>query len=287
MASTPLALTVEALGWRETFVLIGVITTLLATLAAVSIRDRPAALGLPAMTSGPARAGTLADVLRGIPVVIGNARTWPPVLAAGGVYATAVAFLGLWGVPYLMQVYGFDRVRAANTLALLPLGLIVGSPLVGWLSDRWLGRRRLPFIVLAALYTACWLPLALPGLRPAPAMLAPLFFVMGLASSGLILVWACVREVNDPGRVGIAMGFCNMPIFLAFALVQWLLGVVLDAHWQGSTVSGVRLYAPAAYEAAFAICLAIAGAGLASAALVTETRCRNVWRGAPRTMESP
>jgi sugar phosphate permease len=282
MASTPLALAVEALGWRQTFVLIGGATTLLAVLSALLIRDRPGARGLPAVTPPHARAGTVAEVLRGIPGVVGNARTWPPVLAAGGVYATLVAFLGLWGMPYLAQVHGLGRVEAANTLALVAIGLIVGSPLVGWLSDRWLARRRLPLVAFSGLYAACWLPLALPGLRPAPSALPVLFFLMGLTSAGLVLVWACVREVNDPGRVGIAVGFCNLPIFLAFAVLQWLLGVVLDARWQGLAVEGVRRYPPAAYEAAFTLCLGIAAAGAAAALLVTETRCRNVWGPAPR-----
>jgi len=278
MASTPLALAVELFGWRETFVIIGAVTLVLAGLAAVVIRDRPEAIGLPAVTPRPARGPSpVGEVLRAIPNVARNARTWPPVLAAGCVYATQIAFLGLWGVPYLSQVYGFSRVRAANSVALLPMGLIVGAPLVGWVSDRWLRRRRLPFVSFAAVYAACWLPLALPAVRPAAAMLGPLLFVMGLASSGLVLVWACVREVNDPERVGIAVGFCNLLIFTGFALVQWLMGVVLDARWQGWAADGARLYPPSAYEAAFTLCLVVAMAAVLAAALVTETRCRNVW----------
>jgi sugar phosphate permease len=277
LASTPLALAVEVLGWRESFVVIGAGTMLLAIGSAPLLRDRPLALTATPAVHGPE---TLGAVLRGIPSVIANARTWPPALAAAAVYATAIAFLGLWGAPYLMHVYGLDRVQAASTLAPMPMGLIVGSPLVGWLSDRWFQRRRVPFVVFTALYTLCWLPLALATLRLPPALLPLLFFGMGLTASALILVWACVREVNDPARVGIAMGFCNMPIFLVFAVVQWLLGVVLDAHWEGLAVSGARLYTPRAYEAAFSVCLAIAAAGVVSAALVTETRGRNVWRPA-------
>jgi hypothetical protein len=124
-------------------------------------------------------------------------------------------------------------------------------------------------------------------MRPVPAMLPPLLFLMGLASAGLVLVWACVREVNDPARVGIAMGFCNMPIFLAFALLQWLLGVVLDARWEGLAVDGVRLYAPSAYEAAFTLCLAVAAGGAVAAAFVTETRCRSVFAQPPPASERP
>jgi sugar phosphate permease len=282
MASTPLALAVEALGWRETFVIIGMVTAVLAAAAALFIRDRPEDVGLPVLTGTHPRAGSLGEVLRGIPLVAGNRRTWPPVLAASGVYATQIALLGLWGVPYLTQVYGFDRVRAANHVGLIALGLIVGSPLVGWLSDRWLRRRRLPYVAFAGLYATCWLPLAVPALHPAPWMLAPLLFLMGVASSGLILVWACVREVNYPARVGIALGFCNVPIFLAFALVQWVLGVMLDARWDGVIAAGVRLYAPAAYSAAFTLCLGIAVAGAVAATLITETRCRSVWTAPQR-----
>jgi sugar phosphate permease len=277
MAATPLALVVEALGWRQTFVVIGVANALLAGLGALVIRDRPEAMGLPALNPHSPRAGSLADVLRGIATVVGNARTWPPVLATAGVYATQIALLGLWGVPYLMQVYGFDRLRAANTVSFIAIGTIVGSPLVGWLSDRWLVRRRLPYLVSTAIYVACWLPLALPGLRPPPALLGPLFFLAGLSASGFVLVWACAREVNDPDRVGIVMGFVNLPIFLGFALIQWLMGVMLDAHAQGLATLGVRLYPPAAYEAAFTLCLGVAIAAFVAATLVTETRCRNVW----------
>jgi sugar phosphate permease len=193
------------------------------------------------------------------------------------VYATEIAFLGLWGVPYLTQIYGFDRVRAASTISLVPIGMIVGSPLVGWLSDRWLVRRRVPFVGFTAVYAACWLPLALPGFRLEPALLPALFFLLGLSSAGFVLVWACAREVNDPGRVGIVVGFVNGPIFLFFALLQWLMGAMLDARWQGLAPGGVRIYGADAYAAAFGLCLAVAVGALICTTLVTETRCRNVF----------
>src|SRR2546428_340061 len=78
MAATPLALLVEAFGWRETFVFIGAVTALLAALAALVVRDRPEAMGFISLAPRPARAASLTDVLRGIPLVVGNAHTWPP-----------------------------------------------------------------------------------------------------------------------------------------------------------------------------------------------------------------
>jgi sugar phosphate permease len=286
VASSPLALLVEAVGWRHTFVTIGALTVALAGVAAALVRDRPEALGLPPVNAE--RAGRpppdLRRTLAGIPGVVRNTRTWPPILAAGGVYMGLITFMGLWGVPYLVQVHGLSRVEAANVVALAPAGLCVGSPLVGWLSDRWLARRRLPLAVCTALFAACWAPLLLPpGLGVSVAALAPFVFLMGLAASAVALVWPCVREVNDPAQVGIAVGFVNMPIFLAFALMQWLTGVILDAHWTGLVSAGVRLYPAEGYRAIFLLCFAIAAVATGAAWFVTETRCRNVWRAGTGT----
>jgi sugar phosphate permease len=278
VAAAPLAILVETLGWRGSFGVIGALTLTIGAAALLWVRDRPQAMGLPPVN--PPRAAerlSLGDVLRGVPEIARNPRTWPPAIAGCGIFPTFIAIQGLWGVPYLTQVYGLTRVEAANLTSLLALGIIVGAPLVGRLSDRWLGRRRRPFVAFCAVYAACWLPLAVPGWRLPPPLLAPFFLVMGVASCGLVLLWSCVREVNDPARVGIVIGFCNIPIFLGLALMQWLTGVVLDARWQGGRAAGVRVYPPAAYEAAFGVCLAMALVGLAASLAITETRCRNVW----------
>lgn len=274
-ASSPLALLVEAIGWRETFVVIGALTLLLAFGALLLVRDGPEPRALPA---APRDAEGVAGIVAGARGIVANRRTWPPVLAAGGMYATMVTLLGLWGVTWLTQVYGLRRVEAATTLAALALGVAVGSPLAGWLSDRWLRRRRLPFIVFSAAYALCWMPLLITGDHRLPvAWLPPFLFVMGVAAGGLSLMFTCVREVNDPARVGLAVGFCNMPIFLSFALLQTISGVVLDAGWQGLAIDGARVYPEDAYRALFALCFAFAAAAVVAATRISETRCRNTW----------
>ena len=281
VASSPLALLVEAVGWRQTFVLIGVVTVVLAGLAAALVRDRPEALGLPPVDPerGLRATPSVRETLAAIPGVVRNARTWPPILAAGGVYMGLITFMGLWGVPYLIQVYDLSRVEAASVVALAPAGLCVGSPLVGWLSDRWLGLRRPPIAVSTLLFTTCWAPLLLPhDMRLSVGVLAPFVFLMGFTASAVALVWPCVREVNNPAQVGLAIGFVNIPIFLAFAIMQWLTGVMLDAHWGGLTSAGVRIYPLEGYRALFLLCFGISAAALVASWFVTETRCRNVWQ---------
>lgn len=213
VASSPLAWLVEGLGWRQSFVIIGTLTLLLALAAGLFVRDRPEAMGLhPVNPEGAGAPGpSLGATVRAIPALLANPRTWSPVLAATGVYASLITFFGLWGIPYLVEVYGLSRVEAAGYTSLLAIGIVVGTPLVGWLSDRWLGLRRLPFVAFTAVHAACWALLALPGAatRLPPGVLGPFFCLMGFASAGLILVWAAVRtsmgsglkiEHVDPGK---------------------------------------------------------------------------------------
>lgn len=273
--TTPLALLVEQMGWRNAFITIGATTALLAAACFLTVRDRPD--GDVSRERARGADPGLRHVIAGIPSVVTNPRSWTAGLISGGVYGGFAAFVGLWGVPYLTQVYGLPRVQASNLMALAALGLLVGAPLVGWISDRVLERRRLPLVTLSGLNALTWLPLVVPAAPIAPALLAPVCFLIGLGSSVVVLVFACIREVNDPRHVGVALGFHNLPTFLSFGVTQWLTGHVLDRLWDGTLVAGARVYSVDAYRAAFALCLALAIGAFLSACLVTETRCRNIW----------
>ncbi len=274
--TTPLALLVEQIGWRRGFVVIGAATALLAVACFLTVRDRPERP--PGARPRPAEPG-LREIIAGIPGVLVNARSWTVALISGGIYGGFAAFVGLWGVPYLTQVYDLPRVRAANLVGLAAVGLLVGAPLIGWLSDR-IHRRRLPLLVVSGLNVFTWLALVAPATPIAPGLLPLVCFLIGLGSSVVVLVFAAIREVNDPRYVGVALGFHNVPAFVSFGLTQWLTGIVLDRYWDGALVEGARVYGHDAYRTAFALCLLLAAGAFVSACLAPETRGRNIWKAA-------
>jgi sugar phosphate permease len=276
--TTPLALLVEQIGWRQGFVTIGAATGLLAVACFLTVRDRPERAPAPGGGSRAAEPG-LRQIIAGIPSVIGNPRSWTVALISAGIYGGFAAFVGLWGVPYLTQVYELPRVRAANLVGLAALGLLVGAPLIGWLSDR-VRRRRLPLLVVSGLNVFIWLTLVAPATPIAPSFLPLICFLIGVGSSVVVLVFAAIREVNDPRCVGVALGFHNLPTFLCFGLTQWATGLVLDGYWDGALVAGARVYGADAYRAAFALCLLLAAGAFVSACLAPETRGRNIWSAA-------
>ena len=159
----PLALLVDAVGWRWSFVGIGAVTLALAAACFVFIRDKPEDQGLPRIAEGPRlSAPSLSATIAAIPAIAANRRSWPVLLLGSTMYGSFVAFFGLWGVPYLSLAYGLSRVAASNVLMMTAVGLLTGAPLSGWVSDRWLGLRRPPLIAATALYAAVWALIALP-----------------------------------------------------------------------------------------------------------------------------
>lgn len=282
VATTPLALLVESVGWRNAFVTIGLVTFVLAVGAALCVRDHPDALrpGPPESPRTDPVPG-LRQVFAGIPLVARNRLLWAPIATSTALYGTLMAFVGLWGVPYLRHTYGMSRIEASNLIGLMTLVLLVASPLVGWLSDRW--RRRRPLLVAATAMSAVAWALLVAGPQPLPrAALVPVLILLGAGGGGVVIVFASLRELSDPRHVGVTLGLHNLPIFLNFALMQWLIGVILDARWDGATAAGARLYALDAYRAAWGFCLAVSVCALLTALRVRETQCRSVWVSADR-----
>src|SRR5262249_61748562 len=63
----------------------------------------------------------------------------------------------LWAVPFLRDVYGLGLTRAASHASAVAWALLVSAPLTGYLSDRVLRRRKLPYAALSIGSVILWL----------------------------------------------------------------------------------------------------------------------------------
>ena len=275
LGTTPLAILVVYFGWRQTFMAIAIMTLAVALACWLIVRDIPADNITPLPAAQPAV--TFPQLLEALKKVFRNFQTWPLFASAFGLYGTLFAFTGAWSVTYLMQVYGFDRGQAANYMLVLTAGIIIGLPLTGYLSDR-LGRRRLPLLLIFAVYTAVWgLFFAWNG-RPPLAALYPLFLIMGLAGGTGAIILPLSREVNDSAFAGVALSIVNIGPFAGTAFLQPLMGYMLDLRWDGVMVGGMKLYPLASYRLLFGICLATLLITFFFALItIKETYCRNVY----------
>ena len=279
LATVPLAALVGVVGWRP-----------------------PSPPWASSRSPGPPRAGSSSAIARTrrrarpSPRCCGaRARCWPialtwPPFAAFFFLVAGSSNLWLWTIPFLRDVYGLSTTSAAWYATAPSLAVLIAGPATGFLSDRVLHRRKLPWIVLDVVLLAAWLALVLTLGRLPLGGLYGLLFAMGGATSGFVLTWPIGREVNAPHLAGVAVAVVNVGGFAAAALSQGLVGWVLDARWQGATDAGARVYPVEAYAAAFGLCgLFVLGSTVATLFL-RETRGVNVYRaGAPpaRARRSP
>ncbi|HZX29902.1 MAG TPA: MFS transporter [Rhodocyclaceae bacterium] len=275
LAGAPLSGLAQATGWRSVFIGVGLVSVVLGTACWLLVRDKPEkAGGQPAHKAKFDRTA----VLSGLASVLKNRATWPAALVNLGVAGSFFTFGGLWAMPFLTQVHGLSRQVASNHLSLYFAGFAIGCLVIGSISDR-LGRRKPVVIVSTHLYGLIWLVWLSGMALPLPVTYA-LFGLMGLATASFTLTWACAKEVNPPLLSGMSTSVANMGGFLAGAILQPLVGWVMDLHWQGTLTNGVRTYAPDDFRLGLLLVAGVAWFGAACAWRIRETRCRNIWQAA-------
>jgi MFS family permease len=271
ISTAPLAALVALVGWRSAFVIIGLVTGAGAILCFAVVRDHP-----PGQPQSATAVPSLRGVLTGMLQVFRNRHTWPPFLGFFFLYA-ATGNLFLWSVPYLKDVYGLSTTRAAVYAAAVSVALLVSAPLTGYLSDRVVRRRKLPYTALTGASFALWAVLvATLGALPLWGVYA-LFLAMGSVGGAFVLTWPIGREVNPPPLAGIAVAVANLGGFLGAALTQGPVGWVLDSHWAGAMAEGARVYPLEAYRAAFRVCALFILTSFALSFLLRETRGENIY----------
>ncbi len=258
-AQLPLALLVDAVGWRPSLLGIGVAGLVMALLLAVLVRDRPSPAAVPA-ASAPAPQAAAPR----LGAILARPETWYLVATAGLTGAPILTFAGLWGVPYFVQVHGLERTTASLLTSTMLVAWAIGGPALGAIADRVASRASL-ILLVAAVNGLLWLPFVLLPTLPL-ALAWPLVAGLGFAGGGMIVAFAIVRTVFGTAAAGQALGIVNSSVLLLGAAMQTLFGMLLDWRWSGTLAAGSRLYEPAAYAAGFGL-FAVAAALVVLAAL--------------------
>jgi MFS family permease len=208
--------------------------------------------------------------------VLVNRDTWPPFLAFFFLYS-ATNNLFFWVVPCLRDVYGLGMTEAALYATATSMALLLAAPLTGFVSDRVLRRRRLPYAVLTAAQFGLWAMFVLTLGRLPLGGLYLLFFAMGLVGAAFVLTWPLGREVNPPELAGIAVAVVNLGGFAGAALTQGPLGALLDARWTGEMVGGARVYPVEAYRVSFGVSAILVLCASLTSLFFRETHGQNVY----------
>ena len=260
----PLGAAVEAFGWRPMMLVIAVFGAALALACGFILRDRPRAADAPARPR----------LLEGLKRAARSGQVWLAAMFGLAMTSAMLAFGGLWGVPYVTQAYDHPKAEAALLVSCLFIGWGIGAPLFGWLADKY--RRRKPFMILGAVLSTVGIVAAVYLPHIGDATLALSLVVQGLGASSMVLSFSVGRENTPLWAAGATIGIINGCVVGSGAVLQPLLGWVLDLAWDGTMVEGARVYTAAAYEQAFLVLPVIGLFGLLVAFAVRETYGRSL-----------
>lgn len=260
----PMHYLVDGFGWRGSLWILGAMGLMLAAAIWLFVRyPRPTRLQTAKQTK----------IGKSLLAVIKNPQTWVIAVYACLMWAPMATFASLWGVPYLTLAYGITKARAANIVGLMWLGIAIGSPLLGWWSNR-LGLRRLPLLLAAAvgLLTYGALMFAHPSTSSFAAVLV---FLTGASCAGQALSFAVVREINQPENQAAAIGFNNMAVVVAGAIFMPLVGRLMQYHaGGGNALRGNWHYLASDYHFGLLLIALTYALALLVALFIRETRCQ-------------
>lgn len=193
VAQTPLALLVDTLGWRHALIVDVFLGLFIMMLIYGFVQDSPE----------EEKPHSNQQVLRHVAQAYTNRHN---ILCALYISLMNIplALLGvIWGTPFLIHTYQLNMTQASFITSLLFLGMIIGSPLFGWCSDR-LHSRKLPMLVGAFFAIIIGLFLILEA-HLSLTTLSTIFFLLGFIAASQVLGYPAIAENNPPELTAIAV----------------------------------------------------------------------------------
>ena len=245
VATTPLVVLVNLVGWRSSFQLIAVINLVLTIVFFVIVRDGPPQGRQDSSVASMKIGNAFGNMVR----LLTQKDFWIISFATFARYGIFAAFQALWAGPYLMEVMGYSALTAGNLIFLLNVGMILGAPCWGTVSDRLFNTRK--WIIVAG-STIILLTIIILAMIPPGAslwVLVPLFFCFGFFNATGLLMYPHIKELEPPEMSGAAMTGSNFFTMVGPAVFLQGLGILMQTLYPEASRG------PLAFNAAFMVCI--------------------------------
>lgn len=250
-AASPLAYLTSTIGWRVTFILASGVTILLAFFGFWGLG------GEKKEYFGSSPSGPQIGILQSIRLVLKSLAFWQIGAVAFFRYGTFVGLQGLWLGPYLINIKGYSPIQAGNLMLLLSIGIIVGGPISGRLSDRTFeSPKRVALGGLSLYCLGLFSLIGMPNIE-SPFWYGSIFFLMGFFTSFGIVIYSHAKGLFPITISGTVMTLVNFFTMAGGAIFMPILGKVIESFPRvGHT------YPAEAYHLSFLLCFAGMAASL-------------------------
>lgn len=241
-ASAPLRMMADAIGWREVFLVLGIVTLILAMLCILVIRDHPHKKGLPGIEEieNEEKGIPIDDVtdskmpmLKGLMVVAsGGRKFWTLAFAYFIVYGSIMVFQGTWAFKYFDGVYSFT-LDVAWFITLLGIGKILSTVAIGILSGKGIIRSKRSAMIWGTLmFTAVWGVIWIfSGQMENYWFWMTVCFLFGFFGGFMTLSFTQAKEWYPTAISGTAVSAMNVFLFLGASVFTTITGVIIGTTY--------------------------------------------------------
>ena len=269
-ATVPLVRLNQYMGWRNAFIVIGIFTLFLALLVWIFVRNRPSDFGWPQPVKGmaPPSGDNSTRLIQGAAQVLSTPAFWPLAVWFFCNCGIFFAIGGLWGGPYLIQVYHLTKTEAGRILSMIAVGMVLGSPMLSVVSDKVVkGRKQvivfssgIMLILMIVFYT-------FPATIPLPVLYG-LFFLLSIFGSAIVTIGFTTNKELFPIAIsGTATGLINLFPFAGGAFFQPVAGALLEHYGKQNGIYTIQ-----GYTAMFLLLLGASIVAFFSSLLLRETK---------------
>jgi len=173
-------------------------------------------------------------------VVFSNPQSWLCGLISGLLFAPTTIFAMTWGVAFFQGDKDFSFHAATIASAMIPMGWVLGCPLLGYITDKIGARKPVLLAGTMVMILAIGQILFLPDL----ISVYTTNFIFGVASGAAMIPYSVIKESNPDEVKGSATGAMNFitfgvttllnPIFSKFFGQTLSLGINKSSHFQST-----------------------------------------------------
>lgn len=227
-ATSPLAWLSTIVGWRGVFLIIGGLTLVITLLIWIIVRDAP----IKEKSETPEYKKTSKEIHqigRSIKIIIRNPYFWTISICFFALFGSYFTLSGLWGVPYLMDVYGLTKNKAGTIVSFFAIGMMIGNPLFGFLSEKVFKSRK-KVIILISLFNLINIFILWSRIdRLSVYIITLVFFSFGLFANSVASIGFTANKELFPVKIaGTSTGLLNLFPYLGAAIFQQVLGIILE-----------------------------------------------------------
>jgi predicted MFS family arabinose efflux permease len=156
-------------------------------------------------------------------------------------------FADVWGVSYLVKIYGYTKSDASMLTSFVFVGMIFGAPLLALFAERLEANYALTAIC-GAIMAASFFAIILFDSYIGKSLIYFLVFIIGIACCYQVLVFTIGSSLVKPSLIGVTIAFLNSINMIGGTFFHTVIGQTMDRFWDGKTTNGVKIYNAIAYQ---------------------------------------